>query len=133
MRGEKAEEINSRSSLGSVIIVGACGLLAVGALVYSGSIFQGVLGVFGNGGYRGDEESAWDLFVMAFVRDLTGEPGLFVSGIKLLFAVVVAFGVMKWASTARGNLLFKFGPLELSAIQSKAVIWCVVFVLIKWV
>jgi hypothetical protein len=102
-------------------------------LAYSGSFFQGVLGVFGNGGYRGNAESAWDIFVNAFVLDLTGEPGLFVSGIKLFFAVVVAFGVMKWASTARGNLSFKFGPLELSAIQSKAVIWCVVFVLIKWV
>ena len=133
MCGKKVEAENSRSSLGGMIVVGVCALLAIGALVYSGSIFQGFLGVFDRGSYRGDEESAWDLFVMAFVRDLTGEPGLFVSGIKLLFAVVVAFGVMKWASTARGNLSFKFGPLELSAIQSKAVIWCVVFVLIKWV
>jgi hypothetical protein len=109
-----------------------CALLAIGALAFSGSFFQGILGIIGDGGYRGEEESAWGLFANAFVRDLTGEPGLFVAGIKLLFAVVVAFGVMQWASTARGNLSFKIGPLELSAIQSKAIIWCLVFVLIKW-
>jgi hypothetical protein len=110
------------------IIVGISVLLATLALYHSGSLTRAA-SVVARGGVRGDFD--WEVVARAFSSEITGDPSLVVAGLKTLFAVVVAFAVACALPTARGQLGFKALGIELNGAQSAAVVWCVVFVLVK--
>ena len=104
-------------------------LLALLALTITGSFYNaGVTMV--EGGTRGP--ASWDAIHTAFHDDILGQRSILTSGIKTLFAVGVAFLVVRTLPIAKGPLKFSAAGVELSGQQSQVILWCVVFVLIKW-
>ena len=67
----------------------------------------------------------------AFLSDIIGTPGLFVSAAKTAFAVVVAFVAVWGVRNLRGEFALELGGLKLSGAQSGAIVWCAVFALVK--
>lgn len=115
----------------SKVLLGVCVVLVVSALAISGSISQGILGLSDEG--LRDADDAWVYaFRAAFLRDITGTPGLMVAGLKFLAAVTIASGVVWFLPSPQGKVTFKWGDFELSGKQTKIVLWCIVFVVVKW-
>lgn len=56
---------------------------------------------------------------------------MFVAALKTLFAVVVAFVTVRVVRHFKDDLKLKLGTFELSGGQSGALLWCVVFALVK--
>ena len=106
----------------------AFALLALLALGITGSFYNaGVAAV--EDGSRGPV--SWDAIHNAFHDDILGKRSILVSGIKTLFAVGIAF-VVAQKLTGRGKVKFSAAGVELSGEQSRAIMWCLVFVLVKW-
>ena len=116
----------------SKILLGICVALAIGALGISGSVSQGIDALWESGARAGADRSPLDAFLAAFLRDITGTPGLMVAGIKFLAAIAVASGVVWMLPNPQGKFSFKMETLELYGNQTKIVLWCVVFVVVKW-
>ena len=76
--------------------------------------------------------SFWNFVKTMFFNDITGDPNLLISGIKTVFAVGIAFLVARKLAVRKGDVTFKAAGIELSGAQSRAIVWCVVFVLVKW-
>lgn len=113
-------------------LLGICVAIAIGALAISGSVSQGILGLSETGFRAGPESSWFNDFFSAFLRDITGTPGFGVAAIKFLSAISVASGVVWFLPKPQGKVTFKWGDLELSGKQTKIVLWCIVFVVVKW-
>lgn len=111
------------------VVVAVCGALAAFAILVSGSIVAAISSLFDS--LRASDRISWQTVQQAFLADITGSPGLFLSVIKTLFAVVVAFAVLKAAGSLRGDLSLNFAGLTLSGAQTGAMIWCLVFALVK--
>ena len=97
----------------------------------------GITGSFYNAGVAAIEDGSrgsisWDAVHTAFHDDILGKRSIVVSGIKTVFAVGIAFVVARKLPTRKGDMKFNFKGLELSGAQSKAMMWCIVFVLVKW-
>ena len=97
----------------------------------------GITGSFYNAGVAAIEDGSrgpisWEAIHHAFHEDILGKRSIVVSGIKTLFAVGIAFLVARKLPTRKGEVKFSFKGIELSGAQSKAMVWCIVFVLVKW-
>ena len=80
---------------------------------------------------RAVDGNTWQLLVAVFVGDITGTPGLLVSAVKTVFAVIIASGVVHFLPVGTGQMSFDFKAIKLSGAQSAALLWCVVFALVK--
>jgi len=100
-------------------------------------IALGITGSFYNAGVAAIEDGSrgsisWDAVHNAFHDDILGTRSILVSGMKTLFAVGIAFFVARKLPIRKGDMKFSFQGIELSGAQSKAMVWCIVFVLVKW-
>ena len=102
--------------------------LALAAVSVSGSWLRALRTVFEA---RAGDGSTWQLLITGFEGDITGTPGLLVSAVKTVFAVIVAFAVVRVLPVGTGQMSFDFKAIKLSGAQSAALLWCVVFALVK--
>jgi hypothetical protein len=121
-------DLFATGSVSARLLIAAFAALALVALAISGSWIRAIEAPFKA---RGDGADLWHLLLLGFQGDITGTRSLLVSGGKTVFAVLVAFAVIKILHTARGEMKFSFSGIELSGAQSGALVWCVVFVLVK--
>ena len=105
-------------------------LAALFAFAVSGSVSRLSIALFGTS-RRGTGDASIDALWQAFLSDITGTPGLFVAAVKTLFAIAIAFVVVRLVRNFKGDLKLSLGPLELSGAQSGALLWCAVFALVK--
>ncbi len=117
-------------SAGARLWVGVFLALCAFAILVSGSLTQVVRAVLA-GGWRGKDDGTWDMLATAFSQDIAGTPGLFVSAVKTVFAVIIAFAVVWTVKKFRGEIALKLPTVELSGTQSSAVLWCAVFAIVK--
>ncbi len=110
-----------------VIVIAFLGL-ALAAFAISGSWLRALQALFEA---RAVDGPTWELLIAGFLGDITGTPGLLVSALKTVFAVAVAFAVVRLLPVGRGRLSFDFKAIKLSGAQSAALLWCVVFTLVK--
>ena len=104
-------------------------LLALIAFGITGSFYNaGVAAI--EGGSRGP--IPWEAVHNAFHDDILGQASIVISGLKTLFAVGIAFLVARKFTGRKGDVNFSVLGMELSGTQSRAIVWCVVFVLVKW-
>ncbi len=104
-------------------------LLALLALGITGSFYNAGVAMV-EGGHRGPV--SWEAIHTAFHDDILGKRSILVSGMKTLFAVGIAFVVARKLAIRKGDVKFSVLGMELSGAQSKAMVWCIVFVLVKW-
>ena len=123
-------ELFAAGPVSAKVVVVLALMLALAAFSISGSWFQALQVLFEA---RADGDEWWRLLVMGFVGDITGTPGLLVSGLKTVFAVLVAFAVVRLLPVGRGRLSFSFKGIKLSGAQSAALLWCVAFAVVKLV
>ena len=90
-------------------------VLALAAFSISGSWFQALQVLFEA---RADGDEWWRLLFMGFVGDITGTPGLLVSGLKTVFAVLVAFAGVRLLPVGRRRLSFSLKGIELSVTHA---------------
>ena len=103
--------------------------LALVAFGITGSVYRaGVVMV--EGGSKG--LISWEAVHTAFHGDFLGKRGIVISGLKTLFAVVIAFVVARKFPSVIGEMSVRVAGVELSGAQSAAMMWCMVFVLVKW-
>ncbi len=102
--------------------------IALVAVAVSGSWFRALQILFEA---RAVDGNTWQLLVAGFKGDITGTPGLLVFAVKTVFAVIVASGVVRLLPVGTGQLSFEFKAIKLSGAQSAALLWCVVFALVK--
>ena len=114
---------------GAKVLLVVVVLLALIALGITGSLYNAGVAAIEDGS-RGS--ISWDAIHQAFHDDILGKRSIVVSGMKTLFAVGIAFVVARKLPTRKGEVKFNFQGLELSGAQSKAMVWCIVFVLVKW-
>ena len=106
------------------------GMAVLFAIAVSGSLSRFFIALFGTS-RRGVDDASLEVLWRAFLSDITGTPGLFVAALKTLFAVVVAFVAVRVVRHFKDDLKLKLGTFELSGGQSGALLWCVVFALVK--
>ena len=97
----------------------------------------GITGSFYNAGVAAIEDGSkgsisWDAVHNAFHDDILGKRSILVSGIKTVFAIGIAFLVARKLAIRKGDVKFSVLGMELSGAQSRAMVWCIVFVLVKW-
>lgn len=112
---------------GRVIVIAFLGI-ALAAFAISGSWLRALQALFEA---RAVDGPTWELLIAGFLGDITGTPGLLVSALKTVFAVAVAFAVVGLLPVGHGRLSFDFKAIKLSGAQSAALLWCVVFTLVK--
>ena len=110
--------------------VALAGFAALFAFAVSGSLSRLFIALFGTS-RRGADDASLDVLWRAFLSDITGTPGLFVAAVKTLFAIAVAFVVVRVVRNLRGELEISFAGFTLSGAQSGALLWCAVFALVK--
>lgn len=112
------------------LVIILAGLAALFAFAVSGSLSRLFIALFGTS-RRGTDDASLDLLWRTFLSDITGTPGLFVAAVKTVFAIAVAFVVVRVVRNLRGELEISFAGFSLSGAQSGALLWCAVFALVK--
>ena len=113
------------------LLVGIAALVAMFAFAVSGSLSRLVIVVFSGQSRGGIDETPWGNLWRAFVSDITGTPGLFVAAIKTVFAVAVAFFAVWAVKGLRGEMTLELPGVKLSGTQSRALVWCTAFAMVK--
>ena len=113
----------------AVVIIAIC--FALFALSVSGSILQAISALF-SASRNGTELIPWQAVINAFLKDITGSPGLFISAIKTVFAIAVAFAAVSFIKNLRGEMSRReVLNVKLNGTQSGVLVWCAVFALVK--